>query len=377
METAENSIYRKLQLHLDKYPIGYPATDSGVELEILRLFFTEDEAKIALSLSLVNSPLWRIYRRYKKLFGNTITKEEISHKLDQMFMKGVIRRSEKPPYKYGNAMLALGMFEFQVDNLTPELMNLLHQYFDEAFREEFFRSSIPQLRTSPHFKAIVPEHKIDTYDNMREYIQNTKDIIHVANCVCKQGEALLGKSCKVTDNIEICIQFGEGGYLDRGRSRVITKEEALKILDYAEERGLVIQPANSLQPFCICLCCGCCCGVLTNAKKFERPAELFATNYIAHLESELCIGCGLCVKRCQMDALVKSEGKVKLLPERCIGCGLCVTKCPKNALKLTKKSKNKKPPMNTEVLYMSILSSKVSKGKMILNLIKLGTGMRL
>jgi Fe-S-cluster-containing hydrogenase component 2 len=78
-----------------------------------------------------------------------------------------------------------------------------------------------------------------------------------------------------------------------------------------------------------------------------------------------------------MDALVKSEGKVKLLPERCIGCGLCVTKCPKNALKLTKKSKNKKPPMNTEVLYMSILSSKVSKGKMILNLIKLGTGMRL
>ncbi|HRU66232.1 MAG TPA: hypothetical protein P5566_10465, partial [Spirochaetota bacterium] len=138
METAETSIYRKLQLHLDKYPIGYPATDSGVELEILRLFFTEDEAKIALSLSLVNSPLWRIYRRYKKLFGNTITKEEISHKLDQMFMKGVIRRSEKPPYKYGNAMLALGMFEFQVDDLTPELMNLLHQYFDEAFREEFF-----------------------------------------------------------------------------------------------------------------------------------------------------------------------------------------------------------------------------------------------
>jgi hypothetical protein len=56
METAENSIYRKLQLHLDKYPIGYPATDSGVELEILRLFFTEDEAKIALSLSLLTLP---------------------------------------------------------------------------------------------------------------------------------------------------------------------------------------------------------------------------------------------------------------------------------------------------------------------------------
>ena len=126
-----------------------------------------------------------------------------------MFMKGVIRRSEKPPYKYGNAMLALGMFEFQVDDLTPELMNLLHQYFDEAFREEFFRSSIPQLRTSPHFKAIVPEHKIDTYDNMKNIykIQRTLSMLQIAS-VSKGG--LTWKSCKVTDNIEICIQFGEG-----------------------------------------------------------------------------------------------------------------------------------------------------------------------
>ena len=298
-------------------------------------------------------------------------------KLDALFMKGCIRRSDRAPYKYGSAMLALGMFEFQVDGLTAELMEMLHSYYDEAFMDEFFRASIPQLRTSPHLKAIVPEHRIDTYDNMREFIRSTKQIIHVANCVCKQGEAILGNPCKVTDDIEICIQFFEGGYLDRGRSRLISKEEALAILYKAEDRGLVIQPANSLQPLCICLCCGCCCGVLTSAKKFDKPAELFATNYIIQIDEEKCTGCGLCVKRCPMDALTREGKKIIINQDRCIGCGVCAVKCSTKAAQLYSRQKKRKPPINTEHLYLSILMRKSGRLKMIANLLKLAAGMRL
>jgi len=39
-------IYRNLQLHLDNFPIGFPATESGVEIEILKFFFTPLEAMI-------------------------------------------------------------------------------------------------------------------------------------------------------------------------------------------------------------------------------------------------------------------------------------------------------------------------------------------
>ncbi len=42
----ENLVYRKLQQHLDKFPIGFPPTDSGVELRILRYLFTEAEAEL-------------------------------------------------------------------------------------------------------------------------------------------------------------------------------------------------------------------------------------------------------------------------------------------------------------------------------------------
>ncbi|PKL19013.1 MAG: hypothetical protein CVV49_03190 [Spirochaetae bacterium HGW-Spirochaetae-5] len=203
----DQNLYRELQFHLDQLPIGYPATNSGVELELLKYFFNTEEAKAALSLGLTTSPLWRIKRRYKKKFGVNIPHEELRRLLNGLYMKGTIRRSTKTPHGYALAFLAIGMFEFHVDDLTPELMHLLHRYYDESFMNEFFRTLLPQLRTSPHMKAIVPEHKIDTYDNMREYVKKTKEIIGVANCVCKQGEAILGEKCKVMgDDIEICYQ---------------------------------------------------------------------------------------------------------------------------------------------------------------------------
>ena len=372
----DQNLYRELQFHLDQLPIGYPATNSGVELELLKYFFNTEEAKAALSLGLTTSPLWRIKRRYKKKFGVNIPHEELRRLLNGLYMKGTIRRSTKTPHGYALAFLAIGMFEFHVDDLTPELMHLLHRYYDESFMNEFFRTLLPQLRTSPHMKAIVPEHKIDTYDNMREYVKKTKEIIGVANCVCKQGEAILGEKCKVMgDDIEICIFFGEGNYLDRGRGRIITKDECLALLDKAEDKGLVLQPGNSQQAFCICLCCGCCCGVLTSAKKFEKPAELFATNYYAVIDHDKCSGCGICIKRCQMDAIKRiDKTRVELNADRCIGCGLCVTKCSKEAVLLKRKKKKTKPPMNIELLYLSILKRRAGKKKMIVNLLKLMLG---
>ncbi|PLX17381.1 MAG: hypothetical protein C0597_07055 [Marinilabiliales bacterium] len=86
----------------------------------------------------------------------------------------------------------------------------------------------------------------------------------------------------------------------------------MAIISRAEREGLVLQPGNSLQPFCICLCCGCCCGVLTSAKKYDKPAELIAHNFYAEVAEELCNGCTICVKRCQMEA-IEIENKKALI----------------------------------------------------------------
>jgi NAD-dependent dihydropyrimidine dehydrogenase PreA subunit len=369
---TENALYRQLQIQLDQYPIGYPATKSGVEIDLLKYFFTPLQAKIAMCLTLRSVSVGAVRKRLKARFHVELSSGDLSAMLEEMFMKGVISRAGKAgPPRYSVAMLAIGIFEYQVDDLTVELVEMIHRYFDEAFGAEFFRSSLPQLRVSPHMKAIVPDYIVDTYDNMRHFIAHTKETLHVANCVCKQGEALVGKPCKQTDNYEVCLLIGSTSYPARRRARKISKEECLRILDTAEEKGMVLQPGNSKKPNCICICCGCCCGVLTTAKKQPRPARFFATNYYAQIDKAPCTGCGICVKRCQMDALIAEDKIFRVDADRCIGCGLCVTGCKAKAVTLIKKDKMTVPPMNTEILYLSILMERAGRKKMIANMLRL------
>src|SRR5512145_2016662 len=134
MISTDDPVYRQLQIQLDQYPIGYPATQSGVEIDILKYFFTPLQAKVALALTLPTIPVSRIRRNLKAKFQIDLSPDELSVILDDMFQKGVIRRKTVAGGpRYGIAMLAIGMFEYQVDSLTPELMEMMHRYFDEAF----------------------------------------------------------------------------------------------------------------------------------------------------------------------------------------------------------------------------------------------------
>ena len=56
-------VYRRLQKHIDNMPVGFPATESGVELRILKRLFTPEEAEVGLLLSAVPEDLERIHRR--------------------------------------------------------------------------------------------------------------------------------------------------------------------------------------------------------------------------------------------------------------------------------------------------------------------------
>lgn len=45
-----------------------------------------------------------------------------------------------------------------------------------------------------------------------------------------------------------------------------------------------------------------------------------------------CIGCGLCVKACEFDAVKVENFNATIDQEKCTGCGECVKKCPKKAI---------------------------------------------
>ena len=52
-----------------------------------------------------------------------------------------------------------------------------------------------------------------------------------------------------------------------------------------------------------------------------------------YLESDKCLGCTNCMKRCPTEAIRVREGKARIIAERCIDCGQCIQLCPHHAKK--------------------------------------------
>jgi electron transport complex protein RnfB len=108
----------------------------------------------------------------------------------------------------------------------------------------------------------------------------------------------------------------------------------------------------------MCNCCGCCCVLITNLKKFDKPVEYIASNNHAEVDYELCTGCGICVDRCLMEAISIKDEKSVINLDRCIGCGLCIPTCPEEAIILKKKEKITVPPIDRADLYFKIMNKK-------------------
>jgi NAD-dependent dihydropyrimidine dehydrogenase PreA subunit len=357
----EDQVYRDLQAHLDKLPIGFPATRSGVEIRILKHLFTPEEAEIALQLSMIPEAVEDIYERVKKS-GMSI--EQLQNNLDRMVNKGSIGGGKKGDKKvYGNLQLAVGMYEYQVERLNEDFAKDVIQYFNAEFGDELAKTKIPQLRTIPVEQSIpIPEeYQVSNYDNVRYLVESARGQIAVANCICRQAKDLVGEGCKTTDLRETCLitsQREADYYVNAGIGRYITKEEGLRILKRAQEDGLVLQPTNSEYAAAICCCCGDCCGLLTGMKRFPRPADYYASNFYSEVDADLCTGCEACVEICQMDAAVMNDGIASINLDRCIGCGNCVPVCNLNAIQLKKKDVEKAPPKKIGDLYTEILMKK-------------------
>ena len=355
-------IYRRLQKHFDKPPVGYPTTKSGVELRLLKHFFTEEEAWVALNLSIIPEPATKIHKRFKK---GEITISELEGHLEAMTEKGSImgmtKNKKKPLKVYSRIPLAIGMFEWHVNRVTKELAKDFFDYEDEAFGAEVLKPKTKQMRTIPVNVKIDPEFHVGNYDNITEIIKNSPGPFAVSNCVCRQAKDKLDESCKQTDVRETCLTIGNSAkYMMNtlGVARELTREETLKMITRAKKEGMVLQPENNQQPSFVCMCCGCCCGVLQGAKKFEKPVEFLHTNFYAEIDADKCEACEDCQNICQMDAIDRVNSHMEVNLDRCIGCGLCIPVCSNKATSLLKKDEEFKPPKDSNDMYKKITFEK-------------------
>jgi ferredoxin len=78
-------------------------------------------------------------------------------------------------------------------------------------------------------------------------------------------------------------------------------------------------------------------------KSHPEPAKIISSPFRVSVRVDLCDGCGICLDRCQMEALRLDGGQVVADLNRCIGCGLCVSTCPTKALSLERKPSSEQP----------------------------------
>lgn len=342
-------IYQKLAHHLDNLPGGFPPTENGVELRILRRLFSPEEAELALHLTLIPEEPPVIARRAKLGIA------EAADRLEEMASKGLIFRlqfGERPP-RYMASQYVIGIWEYHVNDLDPEFIRDMNEYLPALDMETWKKT--PQLRTVPVSRSIDTTREVLTYENA-EVLVGAQKRFAVAPCICRREAEIMGNACDKP--VETCLVFGAAAdyYVRNGIGREIDKQAALDILKVADEEGLVLQPSNAQKIVNICCCCGCCCQVLKSFKRHPQPATLVSTPFVASLDPATCKGCGKCVERCQMEALQLEDDKAVLDMDRCIGCGLCVSTCPTDSLTLVRKpdAEQKEVPRNMNEALLNL-----------------------
>jgi Fe-S-cluster-containing hydrogenase component 2 len=66
----------------------------------------------------------------------------------------------------------------------------------------------------------------------------------------------------------------------------------------------------------------------------ERLVSIRREDYLTYVDNKKCIGCGICLPYCPLEAISLRDGKAWVDPDLCADCWVCLRKkvCPKEAL---------------------------------------------
>lgn len=338
-----DAAYYKLAKVLDTLPNGFPATEKGLEIKILKKIFTPNEAELFCHLKLQLETAEQISKRTRRAPGS------LEEKLMSMWRKGEIWGQNIEGIMFYKMMpFIIGIYEFQLNNLDREFCELLEEYFMHLGPQLVgFGPAIMQV--VPIEQEIQVSHKPLPYQRASSIIENGKSFM-VNECICKKEKRIMGNPCEKPS--EVCLGIGdEKGTFNNDHpwgGRVLNKNEALELLKKAEDAGLVHLSTNVQSGhWFICNCCGCSCPILQSVK-MGLP-NVVNSHYHARIDPDLCEACGICKdERCQVDAIQELEQVYSVLKDKCIGCGLCVTTCPTEAIEIVRKSEQEviAPPVN-------------------------------
>ena len=162
------------------------------------------------------------------------------------------------------------------------------------------------MHVIPVEKAIPAESQSLPIEHLSHWLKKYEGHIGVSVCSCRKQQRIRGEG---SGDIEAEWCIGVGDFSDYCREtnhgRDITYEEAMEILQKAEDRGYVHQITNidgENKIFGICNCAVGVCNALRTSQLFNTP-NLSASAYVAESDGEKCVACGKCVETCPAGAV--------------------------------------------------------------------------
>jgi electron transport complex protein RnfB len=327
--------YERLADALEALPGGFPRMPSGVELRLLEKAFTKEEAGLAGQMS-------RAYETVEELAARTgITEAGVKTLLQQLLPRALVRQQTvEGQERYRLGPFVVGWYEALMGGPMRndiEFVRLFERYVQEGGGERIMSPRPGVLGVVP-VRGSLKKELMQPYDDIDAHFAR-HERFGLTDCVCRLERNLLGSQCDRP--VKRCGFVGlppETPLSDY----VLDREQAVKLFTQLEEDGHVhtgfygfISGAETPQFVGCCNCCGDCCGILRAITDFGLSEGPQRSNYRAVKNDENCLGCGQCLTRCQVKAIVEGEDDIPdIIREKCIGCGLCVTTCPAEAIEL-------------------------------------------
>ncbi len=352
---------------------------------MVALAFTEEEAELVNGLSYGMLPARIIANRVKRPL------EELEPLLESLAERLLIVGVTIKGFRtYGFLNLVPGVFETQMIRARDAQNEQEREFFVTfaALYDEFYDEIMTWLKPQVEgkdlrFGRIIPIGKsiecstgivpLET-DLWSETIERNNSFCLSNVCPCRYEMELLGKGCGKP--LDVCSAMGwlADFCIDNGIARRVSKEEFIEAKNRAADAGLVNMTDNLANPLQVCSCCSCCCSALRLIKDYNIPTIIVPSRFEAAVDAAACDACAKCSRACPMEAITwkKKQPPVQIDHSRCIGCGICVTRCDKERAVSLRERTSHSPPSKTLFDYYADRYSELNDHEVDLVLVDIG-----
>ena len=310
--------YERLAAALDRLANGFPRTESGVELQLLRRMLTPEEAALAAVMTATPEPVARIAER-----GGIDPpgRRDSQGPRPARACLGQLEAgcSRIPP----GAVRRRQLRGAHADHTRPGFAQLVEEYFSGGGAALMMAAAGDPPRGAGtgggqvRVGAALRRRPRDPARAPRRFV--------VGDCVCRVQQDQLG-SRRCDFPVKTCLWFSdsegpgrERRHLAGGGARLPRSRRGGRPGPHGQQRMEGIGY--------VCNCCGCCCGLLRGITEWGIDHSVAQANYFAEIDPERARVAAVCRPLPGARHLGAETASTVVDRARCIGCGLCVTGC--------------------------------------------------